>query len=197
MAPTVCLLAQEPKISGSLPLLLHIFTLSLCSVFAQMSLPQEAFLNYSTLYKIAPQLPHTAHCVCTVLLHNMLFCTCFLLLFLSCTSQQQYLLFRFPASPTHRTCLPPTSLMSAFTFEPKPCRGHLYFLLGDFDEVGSADSGREGTSFYPLTDWHSCQKRDAQTPWLEIQHAVRGILLIRILPSKWFSSTGRGAEGPN
>lgn len=98
---------RNPKSQGLCPCS---FIYSLCH-FVQSLLKCHFLrkLSLTTLYKIAPQLPHTTHCVRTVLLHNMLFCICFLLHFLSCTSQPR-------VSPFQISCLPNPQNMSTSNF---------------------------------------------------------------------------------
>lgn len=67
--PWVCLLIR-PKVSGVLPLLLHILTLLLCLCLC-LNVTSSERPSLTTLYKIAPQQPHTTHRACTLLLHSM------------------------------------------------------------------------------------------------------------------------------
>lgn len=151
----VCLLVQEPQVSGSY---------CIYFVISFRWVPQCHLLRV-TLYKIAHWLPYATHCASVLVLHRtccyLTFYSIFiqLLIPLLCTSQQLVSPSQghwHPASPQNistsnftNICYSPSSLILA---------GNT-LALGEFDKLESVDSGTKGTPPCLLIDWLPCQER--------------------------------------
>lgn len=152
----VCLLVQEPQVSGSY---------CIYFVISFRCVPQCHLLRV-TLYKIAHWLPYATLCASALVPHRtyryLTFYSIFiqlLLIPLLCISQQLVSPSQghwHPATPQNIStsnftsiCYSPSSLILAGNTLP----------LGEFDELESVDPGTKGTPSCLLIDWFPCQER--------------------------------------